>query len=83
LITDAVPASAAGKPIEIWFSDEARAGQKGTLTHVWAPVGSRPVMVRDKRRGSACLFGAICPAREVGAAVVMPAANTEAPTQRQ
>ena len=53
-------------------------GQKGTLTYVWAPVGSRPAMVRDNRHGSAYLFGAICPARGVGAAVITPAANTAA-----
>ena len=34
-------------------------------------------MVRDNRHGSAYLFGAICPERGVGAAVLMPAANTE------
>jgi hypothetical protein len=78
LITDALPASATGKPVEIWFSDEARVGQKGTLTYVWAPVGSRPAMARDHRHDSAYLFGAICPARGCGAAVIMPAANTEA-----
>ena len=35
-------------------------------------------MVRDNRHESAYLFGAICPARGVGAAIIMPAANTEA-----
>jgi hypothetical protein len=35
-------------------------------------------MVRDNRRESVYLFGAICPARGVGAAIIMPAANTEA-----
>jgi hypothetical protein len=73
-----LPDSAAGKPIEIWFADEARVGQKGTLAYVWAPVGSQPAMLRDNRHDSAYLFGAICPAREVGAAVIMPAANAEA-----
>ncbi|MBV8871047.1 MAG: IS630 family transposase [Acetobacteraceae bacterium] len=73
-----MPASAAGKPIEIWFADEARVGQKGTLAYVWAPIGSRPAMVRDNRHDSAYLFGAICPARKVGAAVIMPAADAEA-----
>lgn len=52
-------------------------GQKGSLSYVWAPVGSRPPMVRDNRHDTAYIFGAICPARAVGAAVVMPAANTE------
>jgi putative transposase len=35
-------------------------------------------MVRDNRHDSAYIFGAICPARAVGAAVLMPTANTEA-----
>ena len=57
--------------------DEARVGQKGTHAYVWAPVGSRPAMVRDNRHDNAYIFGAICPARAVGAAVITPTANTE------
>jgi DDE superfamily endonuclease len=34
-------------------------------------------MVRDNRHDSAYIFGAICPARGVGAAMIMPAANGE------
>jgi hypothetical protein len=69
---------AAGMPIEIWFQDEARIGQKGGHAYVWAPVGARPLMVRDNRHDSAYLFGAICPARGVGAAIIMPAVSAEA-----
>jgi hypothetical protein len=67
-----------GKPIEIWFQDEARVGQKGTHAYVWAPVGSCPLMVKDNRHDSAYLFGAVCPDRGIGAAIIMPAVNTEA-----
>ena len=67
----------ANTPIEIWFQDEARVGQKGTHAYIWAPVGSRPLMVRDNRHDNAYLFGAICPARGVGAAMITPTANTE------
>jgi hypothetical protein len=49
-----------------------------SLEYVWAPIGSPPPMVRDNRHDSVHLFGAICPARRVGAAVIMPAVNTEA-----
>lgn len=73
-----MPASAIGKDIEVWFDDEARVGQKGSIEYVWAPIGSRPSMVRDNRHGSVHIFGAICPARGVGAAIIMPAVNTEA-----
>jgi hypothetical protein len=34
-------------------------------------------MVRDNRHDSAYLYGAICPSRAVGAAIIMPAANAE------
>jgi len=44
--------AAAGKPLEIWFQDEARVGQKGSIAYVWAPIGSRPPMLRDNRDGS-------------------------------
>jgi len=53
-------------------------GQQGTLTRVWARRGTRPRAPRDRRYTSAWLFGAVCPARRVGAAVVMPEADTEA-----
>jgi DDE superfamily endonuclease len=45
---------------------------------MWAPIGSRPPMVRDNRHDSAYLFGAICPDRAVGAAIVMPWVSSEA-----
>ena len=67
----------AGTPIEIWFQDEARVGQKGGHAYIWAPRGSRPLMVRDNRHDSAYIFGAICPQRGVGAAIITPGANTE------
>lgn len=35
-------------------------------------------MVRDNRHGSVHIFGAICPARGIGAAIIMPAVNTKA-----
>lgn len=73
-----MPASAVGKEIEVWFQDEARVGQKGSLEYVWAPIGSRPPMVRDNRHSSVHIFGAICPARAIGAAIIMPVVNTEA-----
>jgi hypothetical protein len=76
-----VPEHAQGKPIEIWWQDEARVGQQGTLTYVWADKGSRPRAPRDQRRQWAYLFGAVCPARAVGAALVLPCANAKAMNQ--
>src|SRR5271165_5788845 len=49
LMNEVLPVSAAGKPVEVWFQDEARVGQKGWLPYQWAPIGSRPPAVRDNR----------------------------------
>ena len=66
------------KPIEIWFQDEARIGQKNGVVRQWARRGTRPRQPADQRYENAYLFGAICPARGVGAALAMPYADTEA-----
>lgn len=64
----------------MWFQDEARVGQQGTLARLWARKGSRPRAPKDCRYAWAYIFGAVCPARATGAALVMPYANTEAMT---
>jgi hypothetical protein len=58
--------------------DEARVGQQGTLTRIWAKRGTRPRAVKDRRYTWAYLFGAVCPERGLGAAVVVPSVNIEA-----
>jgi len=77
-VTQALPAGAAGKPLEVWFQDEARVGQKGTLTRIWGRIGARPRAPRDTRYEWAYIFGAVCPARAVGVALVLPYVNREA-----
>ena len=64
------------KSIEIWFQDEARIGQKNGIVRLWARKGTRPRQPADQRYQSAYLFGAVCPARGTGAALMMPKANT-------
>ena len=67
-----------GKRIELWFMDEARVGQKGGLTHVWYQKGVRPRGVRQQGFASAHLFGAVCPERGAGVALVLPEISTAA-----
>jgi transposase len=64
--------------IELWFADEARVGQKNKITRRWARRGTRPSAPYDQRTASTYIFGAICPKEGKGAALVMPACNTEA-----
>ena len=71
-------ALAPGTPIEVWFQDEARIGQKNGLVYQGARKGTRPRQPKDQRYDNAYLFGAICPARDTGSATVMPYADTHA-----
>ena len=68
----------AGTEIELWWQDEARIGQKNKIARRWAPRGTRPRAPHDQRTKSAYIFGAICPQRGVGAALVLPRCNTRA-----
>ncbi len=45
---------------------------------MWARQGTRPSQVRDQRYASVYLFGATCPERDIGAALVLPRANAQA-----
>ena len=71
-------AEAGGKPVEIWFADEARIGQKNKITRRWAKRGTRPSAPRGLRTASAYVFGAICPAHGKGAGLVLPRCTTQA-----
>jgi hypothetical protein len=64
--------------VELWFMDEARIGQKGRTTHVWYQKGVRPRGVRQQGFSSAHLFGAVCPERGEGVALVLPEVSTTA-----
>ncbi len=47
----------------------------GQTRHAPPPILCQPA---DQRYESAYIFGAVCPARDTGAALVLPTANTEA-----
>ncbi len=53
-------------------------GQQNTCTRIWAEKGTRPRVVKQQQFESAYLFGAVCPAKDRGVALVLPIANTEA-----
>jgi transposase len=77
-LAEIAQAEARGKPIEIWFADEARIGQKNKITRRWARRGTRPRAPHDQRTKWAYIFGAICPAEGKGAGLVMPWCDTQA-----
>ena len=78
LVAEVLPDWAKGKPLEIWFQDEARVGQQGTLTRNRAKRGIRPRAPRDTRYKWSYIFGAACPGRGTAAGLILPCVNTEA-----
>lgn len=56
--------------------DEARFGQQGTLTRVWAKKGSRPTAVKQTRYEWVYLYAAVEPATGASVALQAPGVNT-------
>jgi len=73
-----LPKAVSFDQVDIWFQDEARVGQRGTLTRIWAEKGTRPRVVRQQQFAAAYVFGAVCPSKDSAYALLMPDANTEA-----
>lgn len=55
-----------------------RIGQKNRCVRQWAERGTRPRQPADQRYESTYIFGAVCPHRDTGAALILPIANTAA-----
>ena len=62
--------------IQVWHQDEARFGQQGTLTRVWARRGSRPRRRRQNGRESLYVLTSTCAASGAAFGLVMPELNT-------
>jgi hypothetical protein len=64
--------------VDVWFQDESRVGQQGSITRMWVPKGIRPRVVRQQQFEYAYIFGATCPAKDMALGIIMPLANTQA-----
>jgi transposase len=62
--------------IQVWFQDEARIGQQGTTSRMWAETGSCPGAVRQTNYQWTYLFGSVCPVSGKCHGWRMPYANT-------
>ena len=75
-VIDAIAAAHPGQEVQVWHQDEARFGQKGSLTRVWARRGSRPRRVRQEGRESLYVLTAVCAATGAAVGLVMPELDT-------
>ena len=61
----------------MWFEDEARFGQQGTTTRVWARAGSRPRAVRQTKYEWLYVIGAVCPQTGDTVGLLSPTINSD------
>jgi transposase len=64
------------REMRVYFEDEARFGQQGTITRVWAPKGSRPRALRQNGRQWLYVLIAVCVSTGTTSALIMPELNT-------
>jgi transposase len=60
----------------VFFMDEARFGQQGTSTRIWARTGSRPTAVKQTRYEWLYLYAAVEPRTGDSVALQAPQVNT-------
>jgi transposase len=66
------------KRVLSYYQDEARFGQHGALTRIWARVGSQPRAIRQTQYDYLYLFTAICPETGDAAGLITASINTDA-----
>ena len=65
------------KRLRIFFQDESRFGQQGTITNVWAKRGSRPRAVRQTEYEYLWVLGTVCPETGQAEGLLSPRLNTD------
>ncbi len=73
---DVLPADTDLNKVDVWFQDETRIGQQGSITRIWAEKGTRPRAVRQQQFEYGYIFGAVCPAKDKALGLMLPVANT-------
>lgn len=72
-----IQATVPDKRLEVWLQDEARVGQHGRLTRTWGERGKRIRIPKDMRFSYTYIYGAVCPERDIGEAIVVDQVSKE------
>ena len=78
VIADQIQAIGEAHPdedVQVWFEDEARFGQQGTLCRVWARKGSRPRGVKQTQYGYLYVLTAVCATTGAASGLISPTLN--------
>lgn len=73
----AIAASHPDRRLRVYFEDESRFGQQGTITNVWAHRGTRPTAVRQTEYEYLWVLGVVCPQTGKAEGLLSPRLNTE------
>lgn len=65
------------KQVEVYFQDEARFGQKGSLSRTWALRGQRSTAVRQTKYDWLYVLAAVCPETGETVGMLSPHINVE------
>ena len=57
--------------MEIWYEDETRVGQQGSISRTWFIKGQRPRLVRQQQFLNAYIFSAACPDKDKAVGFIM------------
>lgn len=77
LVETAVPEGTDRSDIDIWFQDESRIGQQGSINRIWHSKGQRPRLIRQQQFEYAYIDDAICPSRGESVGLALPVADTQ------
>ena len=73
----AIAAAHPDRRLRVYFEDESRFGQQGTLTNVWAQRGTRPTAVRQTEYEYLWVLGVVCPETGRADGLLSPRLNTD------
>ena len=76
-MSTSIPKEAKIEDVEVWFQDEARVGQQGSISRTWYLKGKRPRLVKQQQFLSAYIYGAVCPAKNKSSAIFASEVSTE------
>ena len=73
-----MPEAVHPEQVDIWFQDETRVGQQGSVTRIWAEKGTRPRAIRQQQFEYSYLYGAACPVTGQSVGLVLPCVSSAA-----
>ena len=68
-MSTSIPKEVKIEDVEVWFQDETRVGQQGSISRTWYLKGERPRLVKQQQFLSAYIYGAVCPAKDKSSAI--------------